>query len=587
VCRYRSSFLSLFALVFLSLFHNIVVAHDQSFTSFNAARTACNDEARSLGCSSNFPHTRIYPSNLSCNDLGGSGYLYYGSGNTPVGNAVTGGYSGANECWGSSANTSVTHKFYYNNACDINTAQNFVDAANSESGGPVVSGPFAKPAGGYGIHVNIGYQVDNYCQFGCKMTHLTTQDVTEDDYYYQVTTSESLHVQNLPCDEAQGNPPDADHSQIINYYVPPTAERTSPPPRDPPSAPPNYPPDAPPPPNAPPPPPPDAPPPPTPPNEPCLSCDPVAPPPPVGPPPLIPPFVIKPPPACFGPNCYPPAPPSPPGPPNPNGEPPPENGCPEGTTFGSKNGLNGCYGKPKGGCSAGQFYGEVYGKEGCYGATECKDDQVWGSIGDTEPKCYDLGSCYVKGDCNQECDPETEDCDPLKGQYSKDCLVQPECGDGDAIECASLRQSWVTSCNAVQKVSGSISDCNSQFKCENDPVQCAIAQMHRDNLCGGDPVQVFDAVSTIFESHGFVKSDEFTDDDIFTERDAVAITGDFLDIDGRSGSCPPDIVLSLFGQSIVVSLSMLCTLGIYIRSFLLISASIIGLRMFYSSFVNN
>lgn len=470
--------------------------------------------------------------------------------------------------------------------CDITTAQNFVDAANAESGPPVTYGPYAKPAAGTGLHINVGYQVDNYCQFGCQMTHLVTQDVTEDDYAYQVTESEALYVQDSPCDAS--HPPPADNSSVTPYYIPPTAERTLPPLRDP-SAPPNYPPNAPPPPAEPPAPPPDAPPPPDDPD-PCINCDPVTPEsPPEGPPPDIPPFIPVDPPTCTGDSCYPPPPVTPPAdpvPPENGGSPLPSGGCPAGTSWGSKNGVNGCYGAPKGQCSEGQYWGEVDGKEGCYGAKTCKEGEVYGSIGDAPAQCYELESCYVQGNCNKECDPETETCESNKGEFSKDCKVTPNCGDADAVECAILRQSWVTSCNAVQKAS-SITDCNQNFVCENDPVQCALAAMHRKNLCETNANQVYTDISNELENLGLSKVDDFTDDDIFEERDFAALTGNFLDGDTRAGSCPPDIQLNLFGNTITVSLSLLCIFGGYVRAFLLVSASIIGLRMFFNAFVNN
>ncbi|WP_269618475.1 hypothetical protein [Zhongshania sp. BJYM1] len=482
--------------------------------------------------------------------------------------------------------------------CDIATAQSAVDAANAESGGPETFGPFAKPASGTGLHVSVGYQTENYCLNGCQATRLTTQDVSEDAYSYAISLSESLYVQNASCGGSSGIPPYQNQQSINDYYIPPTAVRDVPPIRDPNSPPPNYPPTAPPPPDQPPPPPIDDDPPPPPPPQECLGagCEPPPVEPPTGPPPEVPPFqeIITEPWACQFIDCHPPPKATPPDTAVPTSEsgglpePEPSGGCPSGTSWGSKNGVNGCYGQPSNGgqCGQGQYWGEVDGKEGCYGATVCKDGQVYGSIGDSDPKCYDLGSCYVKGDCNQECDPETETCDSLKGQFSKDCKVTPECGDADAIECAILRQSWVTSCDAV-KTAGDISDCNTQFKCENDPVQCAIAKMHRDNICALTQEKVTSDMETAFQNLGFSKVEDFTDDDIFTERDGNAIVGDFLNADSRSGSCPPDLVIPIMGNQIAVPMTIICQYGGYVRVFILISASFLGLMMFYRSFVNS
>ena len=150
--------------------------------------------------------------------------------------------------------------------CDFSTASSSAAAANSESPDEII-GPLRKPAAGSGVYVGVGYQTENYCLNGCQATRLTAQDVTEDDYYYQVTLSEHIYVQNKSCN-ATTYPPPLNSQSIDQYYIPPTAERTDPPPRDDTPPPPDYPPNAPPPPDAPPPPPPpppDGPPPPPPP----------------------------------------------------------------------------------------------------------------------------------------------------------------------------------------------------------------------------------------------------------------------------------------------------------------------------------
>jgi hypothetical protein len=478
-----------------------------------------------------------------------------------------------------------------NTICDIETAQNFVDAANAESGGPVVNGPFSKPAGGMGIHVSIGYQVDNYCQFGCQMSHLVTQDVTEDEYYYQVTNSEQLYVTNTPCDPNQGFPSLSDSEAVQEYYVPPYIEWTSPPERPPITPPPEYPPNAPPPPPEAPPPPPDVPPPPTPP---CIgNCEPA--PPIVAPPaePPIPPFVIVSPPPNW--PSVPPAPPVPPSDPLPPNSPeclgnfcdgPPDGGCPEGTTFGSVNNLNGCYGEPNGQCPEGQYYGSVDGKNGCYGEQACPEGEVFGSVGDEEAKCFKEDSCYVKNKCNEECNPETETCDPLTGTLSTDCRVQPECGKADALECGILRQQWATMCRKGETFSG-LPACGSEFKCENSPVECGMLEVHWLNKCALETDTFKNSLIEGFTSEGLTPVGEFTDDDIFVEHDGAAIIGDFLDADTRAGSCPPDLAIPIFTAVVVIPLTPLCDLAVYIRSLILLSASYFGLLIFYRSFINS
>tara|TARA_R110001592_G_scaffold340362_2_gene628487 strand:+ start:384 stop:2135 length:1752 start_codon:yes stop_codon:yes gene_type:complete len=475
--------------------------------------------------------------------------------------------------------------------CDYNTAKNFVDAANAESSGPVVLGPYAKPAGGYGLRISVGYQTDNYCQFGCQMTNLTTQDVSEDEYSYAVTTNETLHVQNRSCSTQNGPQPFANQSQVTDYYIAPSAEWDLPPVRDPVTPPPDYPPDAPPPPPESPPPPPELPPPPEPP---CLkNCTPVTPPKGEEAPPEIPPFEAKDPPVEK--LVIKPLPPVVAGPPLPSGDPEckgsycsgePAGGCPAGTSFGAMNSVNGCYGEPSGQCAEGQYYGSVDGKNGCYGSQACKSGEVFGSIGNEEAKCHALESCYVKGTCNEECNPETETCDPVTGGLSEDCRVQPECGKADAIECAILRQNWAGMCRKGSSVEGA-ADCSATLKCEGGPIECALLSVERERACQLEPDVLKSGMIQAFTDAGMAPVGEFTDEDIFITHDGGAMIGDFLDADSRAGSCPPDLTVPVFGKAVVISLSPLCALAVYIRALILLSASYFGLMIFYRSFVSS
>jgi hypothetical protein len=587
VCRYRYSFSLFFALAFLSLSVKsyAVIVQAPSCSSYGVnANYVCSSMAslsRGTVCSKVSGSSVTYFTAYEWDSGSGSLFSQAPIGPVPWDRAAN---CGGSPLWGIAVSDPVSH------VCDITTAQNYVDAANFEAGPPITSGPFRKPAGGTGIRVNIGYQVQNFCLNGCQATRLTTQDVTEDEYNYAITQNEQLYVQNSDCGGPNNIPAPPDTTQIESYYLPPTADRTTPPDRPPVTPPPTYPPNAPPPPDSPPPPPPDAPPPDAPPPDlPCLGCDPTPPPapPPTPPPPPIPPFEEGPPPPCVGMACYPPPPPTPPAPPVPNvpgGPPadPPADGCPSGTTFGSKEGVNGCYGEPDGGgrCSEGQYYGEVNGKEGCYGAQACKTGQVWGSIGDSDAKCYDLGSCYVKNNCNEECDPNTETCDSASGQYSKDCLATPACGEADAVECAILRQNWVTSCNAVQKVSG-VDDCNATFKCENDPVQCAIAKMHRDNNCALRPSIVFSEMETEFGNRGMSAGTEYSESELFQDKDLTASIGQFMDGPTASGSCPASMDVGFLGASIAIPFDLICQFGLFVRGLLILSASITGLMMLF------
>lgn len=157
------------------------------------------------------------------------------------------------------------------------------------------------------------------------------------------------------------------------------------------------------------------------------------------------------------------------------------------------------------------------------------------------------------------------------------CDAPPSC-NGDAIQCAILKQQWLTRCD--KNSSYTDSDCLSQPQCQGDVLLCAGLINEWQNRCSLKRAD-YD-LEQEFKSRGFKTAEEIkADGGIFgqgTETDLESMAdGVFASRSTVAGSCPQPISFDAgsFG-SYEISLQSFCTLAEQVYWLVLLSGYLVA-----------
>lgn len=178
---------------------------------------------------------------------------------------------------------------------------------------------------------------------------------------------------------------------------------------------------------------------------------------------------------------------------------------------------------------------------------------------------------------------DSED-DQSTASGGQSCNAAPVC-DGDAIQCAILKQSWLSRCNSEDDIS-SITSCSGVFTCEGDAIQCARAKLENENYCS---LQQYDDLTTesVFSDSGLSSIDSLDNGSAWSSSGATdsidTEVGSFVsDITSAGGNntaqCPSATVVNLGGLGeISFSYIGICGLAEMTRPLLILLATFFSL----------
>lgn len=217
---------------------------------------------------------------------------------------------------------------------------------------------------------------------------------------------------------------------------------------------------------------------------------------------------------------------------------------------------------------------------------------------DTET-CDSAGQCstattYTGTSTSNEDETDTSDSAVAGGES---CDAMPAC-EGDAIQCATLRQQWQTRCNS-DYVSDAIGDgCSSSFQCEGDPIACALNLYQHNNACAIQEQLTSQTIEEAIDNGldsleddlgGSVLDDEgkligFDEEiDISEEVDLSSVFNQSSSRGG--GSCPEAQSISLSFGSYEVQFEPLCDLATQVAPLIVLIFSLIGGRIIFGAVI--
>lgn len=176
---------------------------------------------------------------------------------------------------------------------------------------------------------------------------------------------------------------------------------------------------------------------------------------------------------------------------------------------------------------------------------------------------------------------ENEEEEPSEASTSDDCFYAPSCS-GDAIQCGQLLEIWRLRCKEDESTDKSVSgalDCSSPFVCDGDALACASLEISRDRACALGVDTVVSDINSHFTAMGYSKVDETVEVD--KTIDIASSAGDFLNPGVNTGSCisAPSFVFN--GNTIDIPVDGFCDLGLLMRPFVILGATLMGALMFF------
>ena len=165
------------------------------------------------------------------------------------------------------------------------------------------------------------------------------------------------------------------------------------------------------------------------------------------------------------------------------------------------------------------------------------------------------------------------------------CNAAPVC-DGDAIQCATLKQVWLSRCQSDEEIS-SINNCSGSFTCEGDAIQCARAKLENENYCSLQQYEDLTSQS-VFSDSGLSEIGDYSTGSAWSETGATEsidteVTSFVSDITSAGGNnsaqCPSPTEVSL-GSLGAISFSYegICGLAELTRPLLILLATFFALR---------
>jgi len=153
--------------------------------------------------------------------------------------------------------------------------------------------------------------------------------------------------------------------------------------------------------------------------------------------------------------------------------------------------------------------------------------------------------------------------------------VEPTC-EGDAIQCAQLKQTWLINCGKSVEGNG---DCANELVCEGDAIVCAGLKMQKDGLCAWEKERVLSDLHDFATMNGIDLMPMLKPDhpSFNTEVNLPALVGGVLDAPGPvAGSCPPDIQVPLLRGTVAVPMQIICDFALILRPYMIIIGTFYG-----------
>jgi len=217
--------------------------------------------------------------------------------------------------------------------------------------------------------------------------------------------------------------------------------------------------------------------------------------------------------------------------------------------------------------------------------------------GDNIPNGKDSspGTSYSKdSDGDGQTDDEDDDTEDNNVSGGDSCSTPPQC-DGDAVSCSILLQTFKDRCETDKEVGGfGIGDCDKEFSCSGDPIQCASLQLEQQKYCA--TADAADSVGDEFDAGIAELADglgeaSLTENGVLSELhgDDVDLSDNFSDVFSTakplSSSCPPPRTLDLsFVSGLQVSYDPMCDLAVQLSSLVRLLTSLLIMYMFISAF---